>query len=138
MNKNKYLSIKSTIVQLQLQLLSGIAKNSSSLSPVLGQYGIKGVEFCKKFNIESIKYFKKNILIKVFVMVFKDRSYQFYYKMSPLFYLFDLVSNNNHIYLQDLYKICLIKSVDVKNKSLKTIYINILNSLNNYKYKLYE
>lgn len=137
-NNNNFFSGKKTKVLLQFNLKSGAAVNSSLISPVLGQYGIKGVELCNKFNLESIKYFKKNILIKVFVLVFKDRSYQFIYKMPPLFFLFSSVASEGSIFLQDIYKICLIKGVDIKNKPFKTIYKNILNSLNNYQYKLYE
>lgn len=133
-NLNKI--IKSYEIKMQLRLLTGKAKNNSTIGPALSQYGIKGVELCNKFNIESLKIYKKNILVKVLILIYKDKTYQLYFEMPPLFFLFKLVSLDNIVSLRDLYKIALIKSYNIKNISLRLIFKNILNSLKNYNYKI--
>ena len=57
------------------------------LGPVLGQLGINIVEFCKQFN-EKSKHFKKNVLLNVIIVVYKDKSFSFLIKAPTVSFLF--------------------------------------------------
>jgi large subunit ribosomal protein L11 len=114
------------------------AKNDAILGQTFGQYGIKAIDFCKKFNEFTLsKNSTSGLLVKVIVTVYKDRSYDFYLKTPPQFFLFLKVYNDNYISVRDLYKILLIKRLDVFYLSLFTMYKNMLHTLiETYKYEI--
>lgn len=130
MAKNKLI----TILNFRLPALE--AKNDSIVGPTFGQYGIKGMDFCKKFNEYTAQFdFVSGFIFKVLVYIYKDRSFSFLLRTPPLFFLFYLVSSDlNVINIRDIYKITLIKSLEVKHVSLPILYKNILFSLKTYKY----
>ena len=130
------LSLETPICIMPLNLRVGTAKTNSTLGPALGQYGIKGIDLCNSFNVESLKYYKKDSFIKVFVFIFSDRTFKLYFKMPPVNYLLKIVSQDNIIFSRDLYKVCLVLSENVKHLPRRTIFKNLLNSLHNYNYEI--
>ena len=130
------LNLETPVCIMPLNLRVGTAKTDSTLGPALGQYGIKGIDLCNSFNVESLKYYKKDSYIKVFVFIYSDRTFKLYFKMPPVNYLLKMVSHDNIIFSRDLYKVCLILSENVKYLPKRIIFRNLLNSLHNYSYEV--
>lgn len=120
---------------MQFHLPAKEAKNDSTLGPALGQYGVKGIDLCKRFNDQCISFnYKDGLILKVIVNIKKDRSFFFVIFTPPIFFLFEKISNNLFLNLRDIYKIALIKSLDLKFFSVRLIYKNLLHTLKRSKY----
>lgn len=61
------------------------------LGPMLTQHGIDVKNFCTMFNNQTKKY-EKGFLLKVILNIYKNNSFTFIIKSSPLFFLFELGS----------------------------------------------
>ena len=72
--------MKPKIASVKFFLKSIQATSGPPIGPVLGQFGINIVEFCKDFNKRTLIY-KKETLLKVVVDVFTDKTYSF--KVTP-------------------------------------------------------
>jgi large subunit ribosomal protein L11 len=130
---------KKQIVSIfQLQLPCNVAKSDAVLGPTFGQYGVKAMEFCKKFNeYTTSNNYITGLVVKIIVTIYKDRSFDFLLKTPPLFFLFSQLSEDNLISIRDLYKVILIKKLDIFYLSLPIMYKNIAHTLiKNYKYEI--
>ena len=123
---------------IQVQLPCNIAKNDSVIGPTFGQYGIKGIDFCKKYNEYTVSQkYPDGLIIKTMVIIYKDRSFDFLLKTPPIFFLFSKIVNlENIINVRDLYKVLKIKKKDVYLLSFKQSYKNLLQNLKTYKYEI--
>jgi large subunit ribosomal protein L11 len=70
---------------VKLQLPGGKANPAPPVGPVLGQHGVNIMEFCKQFNAKTQKQMDE--IIPVILTVYKDRSFTFELKTSPVSYL---------------------------------------------------
>jgi len=70
---------------VKLQLPGGKANPAPPVGPVLGQHGVNIMEFCKQFNAKTQKQMDE--IIPVIFTVYKDRSFSFELKTSPVSYL---------------------------------------------------
>ncbi len=70
---------------VKLQLPGGKANPAPPVGPVLGQHGVNIMEFCKQFNAKTQGQMGE--IIPVILTVYKDRSFTFELKTSPVSYL---------------------------------------------------
>lgn len=93
---------------------------SPPIGPILGQFGINIMDFCKQFN-EKSKYIEIDTLVIVDLTLFKNKSFTFKIKTPPFTFL---VNEENFgevdelhvplfIDLSSLYKILKIKKFDL-------------------------
>jgi len=66
---------------IKLQIPAGLATMAPPVGPALGQRGVNGMEFCKKFNARTQD--KKGLIIPVVITVYSDKSFTFITKTSP-------------------------------------------------------
>ena len=114
------------------------AKLGPPVGPILGQVKIKVKDFCTEFN-ESSNKFKLGLPLPVSVFVYKNDSFDFYVKTpTTSFLLKNLLKFNNTKVLTslDIYKISLIKHLDVPHLTLKSVYKTVLNSAKQLKIKI--
>jgi len=89
------------------------ATMSPPIGPVLGQYGINIMEFCKQFN-EKSKEYPEGVLLTVLIFQFMDKTFTFQIKnLVNSFLLKDLLTTKhdtdtkllkfNNISVKDLY-----------------------------------
>ena len=91
---------------------------SPPIGPILGQFGINIMDFCKQFN-ERSKYIEQDTLVFVDLTLFKNKSFSFSIRTPPISFL---INEENHeldensipafINLSSLYKILKIKKID--------------------------
>ena len=114
---------------------------------MLGQFPMDVKSFCNTFNNDT-KDFDKGVLLKVILILYKDSTFEYEIKSSPLFFLLELsskvlqINNNfrNHrgISLYDIYLITLIKNKEYNLINIKYLYKNILKVAKKKKYKIIE
>lgn len=93
---------------------------SPPIGPILGQFGINIMDFCKQFN-ERSKYIEQDTLVFVDLFLFKNKSFVFSIRMPPFSFLineenFEDVAELEiplFIDLSSLYKIMQIKKIDL-------------------------
>src|ERR1700761_5506935 len=71
---------------IKIEIPAGSAVITPPLGPLLGQYGINGIEFCKEFN-EETKNIEKDTLIAINLYLAYDRTYFFELKTPGVAYL---------------------------------------------------
>ncbi len=71
--------IKATI---KLQIPGGGATPAPPVGSALGQHGVSIMDFCKKFNAVTAK--RKGETVPVFITVYKDRTFEFITKTTPV------------------------------------------------------
>lgn len=76
---------KEVTAVVKLQIKGGQANPAPPIGPVLGQHGVNIMEFCKQFNAKTQKQMGE--VIPVLLTVYKDRSFTFETKTSPVSYL---------------------------------------------------
>lgn len=102
------------MVLIKLKLLSGEAKSGPYLAPILGQHQINLMEFCKIFNLESLKNYQQNVLLSVKVIKIQGLPLKIDIKgptSYSLFFNFLSLSTDNSISisrLYDFYKVLLV------------------------------
>ena len=107
------------------------AELSSCLSPLLGQFGVKVKIFCDEFN-KKTQNIKSNLLLKTKINILVNRSFNFNFKLPPIYFYINIKKINNIIFLKDIYIIALLKYKENNFNNinnLKSIYKNILNML---------
>jgi large subunit ribosomal protein L11 len=92
---------------------------SPPIGPILGQFGINIMDFCKQFNDRS-RYIEQDVLVFVDLILFKNKSFIFTIRTPPLSFLINEENFNIEetsipvfINLSSLYKILKIKRIDV-------------------------
>jgi large subunit ribosomal protein L11 len=91
---------------------------SPPIGPILGQFGINIMDFCRQFN-EKSKYIEVDTLVTVNLTLFKNKSFSFVIKTPPFSFLvneenFELEEDliPSFINLSSIYKIYKIKRYD--------------------------
>ncbi len=121
--------------KIALQLASQEAKMGGALAPILGQYGVNIMKFCKTFNELSIIY-QKGLMLRVSLEILTADKFNIVLKGPSSTLLFKLYQVKSTISLLDLYKIALIKSKDGDIASLHSITKNLLATLSSTNYTL--
>lgn len=126
---------------------AGEINTTPPIGPMLGQFPMDVKSFCNTFNNDT-KDFDKGVLLKVILVLYKDSTFDYEIKSSPLFFLLELsskvlqINNNfrNHrgILLYDLYLITLIKNKEYNLINIKYLFKNILKTVKKNKYKIIE
>ena len=75
---------KEPVSKIKLQIQAGAANPSPPVGPALGQAGLNIMDFCKAFN-ERTKGLEGPI--PVVINAYKDRSFDFTTKLSPMSYM---------------------------------------------------
>jgi len=75
-NKQELVKSKAILVKLKLIIGAGSATMTPPLGPILGQYGINIMEFCKEYNDET-KDFEKGLALRVTVWVNVMKNFYF-------------------------------------------------------------
>ena len=94
------------------------------------------------------KDFDKGVLLKVTLTLYKDSTFEYEIKSSPLFFLLELSSkvlqinhnfrNHRGISLYDIYLITLIKNKDYNMINIKYLFKSILRMAKKNRYKIVE
>ena len=126
---------------------AGEVNTTPPIGPMLGQFPMDVKNFCNMFNNDT-KDFDKGVLLKVSLILYKDGTFEYQIKDSPLFFLLELsskllqINNNfrNHrgISLYDLFLITLIKNKEYNLVNIKYLFKNILKMAKKSKYKIIE
>jgi len=126
---------------------AGEVNTTPPIGPMLGQFPMDVKNFCNMFNNET-KDFDKGVLLKVSLILYKDGTFEYQIKDSPLFFLLELsgkilqINNNfrNHrgISLYDIFLITLIKNKEYNLVNIKYLFKNILKMAKKSKYKIIE
>lgn len=126
---------------------AGEVNTTPPIGPMLGQFPMDVKSFCNTFNNDT-KDFDKGVLLKVILVLYKDSTFDYEIKSSPLFFLLELsskvlqINNNfrNHrgILLYDVYLITLIKNKEYNLINIKYLFKNILKTIKKNKYKIIE
>lgn len=77
--------------KIKLQIEAGKANPAPPVGPALGQHGVNIMEFCKAFN-DATKD-QMGMVIPVVITVYKDRSFDFITKVSPVANLIKKAAN---------------------------------------------
>jgi len=139
------ITIKNLQRQVSFYARAGDVNTSPPIGPMLSQHGIDVKQFCTMFNNET-KDYEKGILLKVILNIYKNNTFSYIIKNSPLFFLFELNSKNlliesfneKIISLYDIYLITLIKNSDLKNKNIKRLFKIILQEVKKNGYLVLE
>jgi len=110
---------------------AGDVNTTPPIGPMLSQHGIDVKLFCNMFNNETKEY-DKGFLLKVILNVYKNNTFTYIIKNSPLFFLFELtaelfeIQNNfrkhKGILLYNIYLITLIKNLDYNLINIKYLF----------------
>ena len=66
---------------IKLHIPAGKATPAPPVGPALGQHGVNIMDFCKNFNVRTVK--GEGMLTPVVITVYQDRSYTFITKTPP-------------------------------------------------------
>lgn len=106
------------------------------VGPALSQARVKAKDFCDVFNNISSSY-KENFPLHVQIFIYADKRFNFYIKTPSInFMIKNILKNKNYLSIEDVFKIALIKKLDINYIDLKTIVKNIFNFIKLYKIKL--
>ena len=72
---------------MRLLVGAGAAKPGPAIGQTLGPLGVNMAEFCKQFNAETEKIYKKETPVTVFLSAMSDRSFTFNVRTPPTSYL---------------------------------------------------
>jgi ribosomal protein L11 len=119
-------SVKS-VSSLKLTVPAREAKGVAPLGPVLGQYQINIVKFCKEFNEQSTKY-SLGIPLMCLIKKLVSGEYRFqilrpslYFFLSQIFFIFDKKKNINILFFESLSK----GDISKENKKNHSIFLNM-------------
>jgi large subunit ribosomal protein L11 len=71
---------------------------SPPIGPILGQFGINIMDFCKQFN-ERSRYIDQDVLVLVILTLYKNKTFTFIIKTPPISFL---VNEDNYFLSEDL------------------------------------
>ena len=90
----KFVKIKRLIVHVLIP--ANNASVTPPLGPLLGQFGVNIMDFCKDFNLKSL-FIEKDILCNIIIFIEANKNFSFIIKLPPISYLLKL-------YLHSLYE----------------------------------
>jgi len=124
----KQLDLIKVVRKVNILIPAQTAKLGPPVGPVLGQVKIKVKDFCTMFN-EATAKFKHGLPLPVSVFVFKNETFSFYIKTPTTSFLLKnlLVKNSSkHLTLLDVYKVALIKHLDLRHLEIEAVFKNVL------------
>jgi large subunit ribosomal protein L11 len=83
--------IKKLKTIIKLKLIAGRATPVPPVGPILGQYGINILNFCKEYNEKTLNF--NGLIIPVKIFVYEDRSFNLILKTTPTSLLFNKYLN---------------------------------------------
>lgn len=125
---------------------AGEASNTPPIGPLLGQFPMDVRIFCNRFNKDTEK-FDKGVLLYVFLILYKNGTFEYKIKTPPIFFLLELGSERiwikrrkkkYGITIVNVYKITLIKNIDYNFLNLRSLFVKILKEAKKSKYKILE
>lgn len=72
---------KKVMTVIKLQIPAGQANPAPPVGPALGQHGVNIMEFCKKYNAQTMNQLGQ--IVPVEITVYEDRSFDFITKTPP-------------------------------------------------------
>ena len=118
---------------IKVEIPAGGAAVTPPLGPVLGQYGMNTMEFCKEFNEES-KSFEKDTILPTTIYLALDKSFYFELRSPGVAYFIKKYLESNEIekkndiyqvdkvlFLQFLYEVALFKITLIDSDDLKDL-----------------
>jgi large subunit ribosomal protein L11 len=135
--------INNNFRQIKVEIPAGNAAITPPLGPLLGQYGMNTMEFCKEFN-EETKLIEKDTILPIIIYLTQDKQYYFELNTPGVAYLFrknleslELEKNNYFFskieFLKICYNILLLKKLlynNTNNITLSSNYFkNYINSI---------
>lgn len=116
---------KKILSSIKLKIPAGKANPAPPVGPMLGQYGLNLMEFCKDFNNRT-KDISSDVLIPVDMTVYDDKSFVFITKSPDTSYFLRRIVENtilpedkmNYISVRQIYEIAKIKQQDLHLKHL--------------------
>jgi large subunit ribosomal protein L11 len=92
---------KQKVTKIKLFIPAGAAAPTPPFGPILGQYGVNTVQFCKEFNetTEGLSLFFDDLILDnlggfvlvVDIYINEDRSYKYFIKKPPVSFLLRLL-----------------------------------------------
>lgn len=73
-------------IAIKLYIPAGKASSAPPIGPILGQYRLNLMEFCKDFN-EQTAFFNDSIIIPVSILVFQDSEFEYIVKIPTVSFL---------------------------------------------------
>lgn len=134
------LDLSKVVRKVDLIVFAQLAKLGPPVGPILGQAKIKVKDFCTSFNESTLK-FKVGLPLKVIVYVYKNDSFNYQIKPpSTTFLIKNIVRLNkkNIISLLDVYKITLIKKIELEAVDDYIIFRNVLILIKSMNIKIQE
>jgi ribosomal protein L11 len=116
------------VKKLDLIIPAQSAKLTPPVGPLLGQVKIKVKDFCVLFN-DATARFKVGLPFPVSVFVYKNDTFCFIIKTPIIAFLLKsslAQSNNNTLFLLDIYKISKIKKLQFNYIKIENIFKNVL------------
>jgi large subunit ribosomal protein L11 len=139
--------VKSLLRQVCFYAKAGDVNTTPPIGPMLSQHGIDVKLFCTMFNNET-KNYDKGFLLKVILNIYKNNTFSYIIKSSPLFFLFELCAENlimqneykkyKGITLYNIYLITLIKNLEYNLINIKFLFKKILKEAKKNGYKIIE
>jgi ribosomal protein L11 len=133
--------------QVSFYAKAGDVNTSPPIGPLLSQHGIDVKQFCTMFNNET-KHFDKGVLLKVILNVYKNNTFSYIIKSSPLFFLFELGSSKLNLQnytknikvlsLHNIYLITLIKNIEYNLNNIIELFKIIIKNIKQNGYKIVE
>lgn len=119
------------LIKLKLNLEAGKATPAPPIGPILGQYGINIISFCKEYNNKTELYL--GLKIPVSIIFFDPKKITIKVYTPSLSYLISFLSVNNFISINNIKKILNIKKKEFyPNSTKKCLFIikGVLKSMN--------
>jgi ribosomal protein L11 len=117
---------------IKVIIFSGQANIEPPLGPILVQYGINSLQFCKEFN-EETSYIFESIPLTVNIILYKNKTYKFYYESTTTTYLISRSLCDSGITVKDLYFSTFYKNQNNKiRKILLRNFVGTCKSMNIY------
>jgi len=133
--------------QVSFYAKAGDISATPPIGSMLSQHGIDVKQFCVMFNNET-KDYDKGFLLKVILNVYKNNTFSYIIKSSPLSFLLELASEEldikyNYyeervISLYSLYLITLIKNIEYNLINIKDLFKIVVIQAKGSNYKIIE
>ena len=109
------------------------AKLGPPVGPILGQFKIKVKAFCDSFNSETSDY-PINLPLGVTIYIYKDDSFNYTIKTPSTMFL--ILNSEKPLSPLTIYKIAMVKNLDLEHLSIKSILKSVLATARSMKLKI--